>query len=158
MHQADPLIVDGREHRPLYLVLPLRQKVAWGAFLGLVALLAAIALPRIDRAERDLRIVATQALATNVRSAALFVNIEWRTSDHPAAITSSGRRVEIVNGYPAAQSIDDAIWDHRGFIFYADAGLFVLADAARPVDCSVTYQPPTRIDGGPMVISRSSGC
>ena len=158
MHQAEPLIVDGREHRPIYLLLPLRQKVASGAFLGLVAILAAVALPRIERAERDLRIVATQALATNVRGAALFVNIVWRTSNHPSEITSSGRRVDIVNGYPAAQSIDDAIWDHRGFIFYADTGLFAQADAANPAACSVAYQPPAKPDGGPIIISRSSGC
>jgi hypothetical protein len=158
VNQVEPLIVDAREHRPMYLLLPLRQKVAWGAFLAFVAILAAVALPRIDRAERELRIVATQALATNVRSAALFVNIVWRTSDHPTQISNADRSVEIVNGYPAAHSIDDAIWDHRGFIFYADAGLFVQADAAHPLDCSVTYQPPTTPDGGPIIVSRAGGC
>jgi hypothetical protein len=117
-----------------------------------------VALPRIEHAERDLRIVATQALATNVRSAALFVNITWRTSEHPLELIEGERRVRIVNGYPAAADIDDAIWDHRGFIFYPDLGLFVHGDADRPVDCSVRYQPPARPDGGPSLAIRTSGC
>jgi hypothetical protein len=156
--QPDPLILDAPEHRPLYLMLPLRQKAAWATCLGLIAILAVVAFPRIERAERDLRIVATQALATNIRNAALFVNITWRTSDHPDDIVADGRHVHVVNGYPAADSIDDAIWDYRGFIFYADLGLFARADAHNPAACSVRYQPPARPDGGPSVAIRSNGC
>lgn len=142
----------------MYLLLPIRQRVAWGSFLALAAIMAAVAFPRIERAERDLRIVSTQALATNIRSAALFVNITWRTSDHPARVKAEGRSVEIVNGYPSAASIDDAIWDHRGFIFYPDRGLFVHGDARRPATCSVKYEPPTQPGGGPRVVTNASGC
>jgi hypothetical protein len=156
--QGEPRILDGREHRPMYLMLPVRQRVAWGSFLAVAAILAAVAFPRIERAERDLRIVSTQSLATNIRSAALFVNITWRTSDHPARIEADGRSVEIVNGYPSAASIDDAIWDHRGFIFYSDLGVFVQGDAPKPATCSVAYVPPTRPGGGPRVVVVASGC
>jgi len=142
----------------MYLMLPMRQRVAWGSFLALAAIMAAVAFPRIERAERDLRIVSTQALATNIRSAALFVNITWRTSDHPDRIVTDGRSVEIMNGYPSAASIDDAIWDHRGFIFYPDLGLFVLGDATKPAQCSVKYQPPIEPGGGPRVVAIASGC
>jgi len=156
--QPDPLILDAPEHRPLYLMLPLRQKAAWGACLGLIAIMAAVALPRIERAERDLRIVATQALATNIRDAALFVNIAWRTSDHPDDIVAEGRRVHVINGYPATDSIADAIWDYRGFIFHADLGLFAQVHASDPATCSVKYQPPARPDGGPSVAILTNGC
>ncbi len=158
MSQAEPRILDGREHRPMYLMLPIRQRVAWGTFLGLAAIMAVVAFPRIERAERDLRIVSTQALATNIRGAALFVNITWRTSDHPAHLVTDGRSVEIVNGYPSAASIDDAIWDHRGFIFYPDLGLFEQGDAATPATCSVKYEPPTQPGGGPSIVEIASGC
>ena len=155
---ATASIVDAKEHRPLYLVLPLRNKAAWGACLGFIAIIAVSAFPRIERAERDLRIVATQALATNIRSAALFVNITWRTSDHPADIVTDGRRVHVVNSYPATDSIDDAIWDHRGFIFYPNLGLFVQAEATNPAACSVSYQAPDRPGSGPSVVILSNGC
>jgi len=142
----------------MYLMLPIRQRVAWGSFLALAAIMAAVAFPRIERAERDLRIVSTQALATSIRSAALFVNISWRTLNHPARFVTDGRSVEIVNGYPSAGSIDDALWDHRGFIFYPELGLFVQSDAAKPAACSVKYQPPADPDGGPSIIALASGC
>jgi hypothetical protein len=100
----NPLIVDAKEHRPIYLALPVRDKVAWGALFGLIAIIVIVAFPRIDRAERELRVVATQALATNIRSAALFVNITWRTSEHPANLVLDGRRVDFINGYPATCS------------------------------------------------------
>lgn len=158
MSHPEQMILDAREHRPMYLLLPLHRKVTWTAFFALIGILAAVALPRIERAERDLRIVSVQALATNIRSAALFVNIAWRTGNHPAEITSEGRRVEIQNGYPAATSIDDAIWDHRGFIFYPGLGLFVQDDAVHPATCGVRYQPPEKPDGGPRVITMSNGC
>ena len=142
----------------MYLMLPIRQKAAWGTFLALAAIMAAVAFPRIERAERDLRIVSTQALATNIRSAALFANITWRTSDHPERVETDGRSVEIVNGYPSAASIDDAIWDHRGFVFYPDLGLFVEGDAEQPATCSVKYEPPAQPGGGPSIAAIASGC
>jgi hypothetical protein len=152
------MIVDGPEHRPLYLLLPLRNRVAWSAVLALVVILVAVALPRIERAERDLKIVATEALATNIREAALFVNITWRTSAHPIDVIDAQRPVHIVNGYPAAADIDDAIWDHRGFVFYPELGLFVQGDADDPANCSVRYQPPARPDGGPTLTILADGC
>lgn len=153
-----PVIIDAPEHRPIYLMLPVRARFAWVTFLGFVAILAAVALPRIGDAERELRIVATQALATNVRSAALFVNITWRTSSHPGDLDIDGRRVTLVNGYPSTDSIDDAIWDHRGFIFYPNLGLFAETEAANPAACSVRYQPPVRPDAGPGIAVTSGGC
>jgi len=153
-----PVIIDAPEHRPIYLMLPVRTKFAWAAFLGFVAILAAVALPRIGRAERELRIVAIQALATNVRSAALFVNIAWRTADHPSELDVGGHRVTLVNGYPSTDSIDDAIWDHRGFVFYPDLGLFAETAAENPAACSVRYQPPPQSDAGPRIAITSGGC
>lgn len=159
MNPPDPIIVDNKEHRPLYLMLPLRRKVAWATCLGFIAVIAAVALPRIDRAERDLRIVATQALATNVRSAALFVNLEWRSvADRAAELVFEGRRIDLAYGYPATASIDDAIWDHRGFVFYPELGLFAATDAHSPANCSVRYQAPVRPEGGPLVTVLASGC
>lgn len=158
MSPQSPVIIDAPEHRPIYLTLPVRTKIAWVTFLGLVAILAAVALPRIGRAERELRIVAAQALATNVRSAALFVNITWRTANHPSELDVDGRRVTLVNGYPSADSIDDAIWDHRGFVFYPGLGLFAETDADHPAACSVRYQPPAQPDAGPSIAVTSSGC
>jgi hypothetical protein len=152
------VIIDAPEHRPIYLMLPVRTSIAWATFLGFVAILAAVALPRIGRAERELRVVATQALATNVRSAALFVNITWRTANHPSELDVEGRRVTLVNGYPSIDSIDDAIWDHRGFVFYPDLGLFAETDADNPAACSVRYQPPAQPDAGPSIAVTSGGC
>lgn len=158
MSPQSPVILDAPEHRPIYLMLPVRTKIAWITFLGLIAILAAVALPRIGRAERELRIVATQALATNIRGAALFVNISWRTSNHSGELDVDGRRVTLVNGYPSADTIDDAIWGHRGFVFYPDLGLFAGTDADNPAACSVRYQPPPRPDAGPRVAVQSEGC
>jgi hypothetical protein len=153
-----PTILDAPEHRPIYLTLPARNRIAWITFLGFVAILAAVALPRIGRAERELRIVAVQALATNVRSAALSVNITWRTSNHPGELDVDGRRVTLINGYPSADSIDDAIWDHRGFVFYPGQGLFAASDVDDPAACSVRYQPPAQPDAGPGIAVTSRGC
>ncbi len=158
MSPQSPLIIDAPEHRPIYLMLPVRASLAWVTFLGFVAILAAVALPRIGRAERELRVVATQALATNVRSAALFVNITWRTANHPSELDVDGRRVTLVNGYPSTDSIDDAIWDHRGFVFYPDLGLFAETDADNPAACSVRYQPPAQPGAGPGIAVTSGGC
>ena len=158
MSPQSPMILDAPEHRPIYLMLPVRNKIAWVTFLGFVAILAAVALPRIGRAERGLRIVATQALATNIRSAALFVNFTWRTASHPSELDVDGRRVTLVNGYPSTDSIDDAIWDHRGFVFYPNLGLFAEADADNPAACGVRYQPPAQPDAGPGIAVTSGGC
>ena len=105
-----------------------------------------------------------QTVHIHLLAIALAVTLASPPSHGPGAADAlpdldiDGRQVTLVNGYPSTDSIDDAIWDHRGFVFYPNLGLFAETDAADPIACSVRYQPPARPDAGPGIAVTSGGC
>lgn len=127
--------------------------------ITILGILAAFAIPRFASLESEARSAATQGLAGSVRSAAALAHGTWLAQDGPAAITMEGLTINIANGYPIADDIDDALADFTGHAFSiaGATGSFESIGAPSPANCSVSYT--TAVAGNaPAVAVDVSGC
>lgn len=126
--------------------------------IALLGILAAFAIPRFASLEREARSAVTQGLAGSVRSAAAMAHgLNLATGVTP--VNMEGNNIDIVNGYPDAETISDTLADVSGFgpptITGGDTATF--AKTGAPGVCQVVY-----VEAGaatpPSVTPTTTGC
>lgn len=127
--------------------------------IGILAITAAFAYPRLVMLETEARIALVKSLGGAVHAAAREAHYLWQLKDRPAAISMQGRSITMLNGYPDQASIDDTLMDYTGFQFKTKPApaRFRRTDAAQPNNCMVTYVEAAAT-APPAVVAYTSGC
>jgi len=121
----------------------------------ILAILAAFAVPRLAAIESDKRAESRTELARMIRSAAAMSHALWLAQNRPVnVVMDDGRFIAMVNGYPSAAAIDDALEDFSDYS-YTEAGESGTFTRIKGPACSVTYhQAP---ENGVPTISMTDG-
>lgn len=121
----------------------------------ILAILAAFAVPRLAAIESDKRAESRTELARMIRSAAAMSHALWLAQSRPVnVVMDDGRFIAMVNGYPSAAAIDDALEDFSDYS-YTEAGESGTFTRIKGPACSVTYhQAP---ENGVPTISMTDG-
>ena len=124
--------------------------------IALLGILAAFAIPRFASLEREARTAVTQGLAGSVRSAAAMAHGLNLTTGQ-TSVDMEGNTINIVNGYPDAETIDLTLADATGFSVSDDGTTATFVKDGTTANCEVTYTeagattPPT-------IAATTSGC
>jgi MSHA pilin protein MshA len=127
----------------------MRAKAAQGGFtlielvvvITILGILAAFAVPRFVSLEGEARQASAQALGGSVRAAAALAHaLALATGENGATgtVTMEGVDIDLVNGYPDAATIDDALSDFTGYAYTPGTGSGVF-DSDSLATCTVTY-------------------
>jgi prepilin-type N-terminal cleavage/methylation domain-containing protein len=125
------------------------------AVATVMAMLAAVAVPRYAMLNSESRADSVRALAANIKGSSGLANRIWRAAGRPAALTLDGREVEMRHGYPTAQSIERLVVVGD---FVAGDGYFRHADTAAGESCAVLYIPPPDQASAASIVSYTDGC
>lgn len=140
--------------------------------ISIIAILAAVALPRYIALQTQARIAKTQAIYGGIRSAAALAHAMALATNTvtsgPASVAMEGQPVTLINGYPTADgngiivatqinTLSDAIFLSGGG---ASAGATLQIDilGGTPGQCTVTYQAPTNPNFSPGVGVNTTTC
>ena len=123
----------------------------------ILGILAAFAVPRFINLQGEAREASVRALEGSVRSSASLARALALATGATASVTVEGNTVNLTNGYPALDSIDDTL-QTSGFTYVPATGVFQMDGAPTPANCSVTYAPPAAADGSPTISSTVGGC
>lgn len=124
--------------------------------VAVIAMLAAVAVPRFSLLDREAREQAVISLADGVKSSAEITHRVWSAAGRPETLTFQGEELDFVHGYPAEQAISRAVIGPDGFRH--SNGMWVHEDARSALDCGVIYMPPTA-EGVPATVNAyTSGC
>ena len=140
--------------------------------LSVIAILAALALPRYIALQSQARVAKTQAIFGGIRSAAALAHAQVLATNTvtsgAANISMEGQNVTVINGYPTADAagiitatqmspVADEITISGGG---ANAGDLLTIDINGGVagTCTVTYQAPAAANTSPAVGSSTGGC
>lgn len=129
--------------------------------ITILGILAAFAVPRFVSLESQARVASVQALGGSVRSAAaLAKGMAMASGTNPASISMEGNTIDLTNGYPAADDIDDTLADTSGFTVATASGVttFTRVGAATGTSCRVEYTPPATAGNAPTIAVVTSGC
>jgi len=140
--------------------------------LSVIAILAALALPRYIALQTQARAAKTQAIFGGIRSAAALAHAQVLATNTvtsgAAVISMEGQNVTIVNGYPTADlagiitatqmntTADQIVITGGG----ANAGdlLTINTVGGTAGTCTVTYQAPAAANTAPGVGVNTAGC
>lgn len=124
--------------------------------IALLGILAAFAIPRFASLEREARIATVQGLSGSLRSAAAMAHgLFLATGATP--VSMEGQNVDIVNGYPDAETIDQTLADTTGFTFTDDGTTTTFTKTGAGGTCEVTYQEAAA-NGAPTIAVNTGGC
>ena len=138
----------------------------------ILAVLAAVALPRILDLGDQARATSITALSDAIRGASNVVHAKCLvepTCDEAAAtsaVTIDGLSLSTIHGYPdagdaiAGGQIDQALV-HSGYSVTIAGGnrhVFTKAGGPSAINCSVTYQEPASAGAPPQITVTTSGC
>lgn len=121
-----------------------------------MAMLAAVAVPRHAMINSEARSAAVRALAANVKGSAALAHDVWQAAGQPARLLLDGQDVALQYGYPTAASIENLVVMSGEFQF--EAGYFKHAQSDADQGCAVLYIPPPNPDAEATVISYADGC
>ncbi|HWM29873.1 MAG TPA: type II secretion system protein [Woeseiaceae bacterium] len=121
-----------------------------------MAMLAAVAVPRYALMNSDTRGQAVRSLAANVKSSAALSNKIWKATGRPMRLMLDGRSVDMRYGYPTDTSIAEIVVMNDGFAFAE--GYWKHNDSAAGQGCAVLYIPPPNPQTQATVISYTDGC
>ena len=140
--------------------------------LSVIAILAALALPRYIALQTQARAAKTQAIFGGMRSAAALAHAQVLATNTvtsgPALISMEGVNVTIVNGYPTADAngivtatqmnpVADQITITGGGPNAGDL-LTIDINGGTAGTCTVTYQASAAANTSPVVGSSTAGC
>lgn len=140
--------------------------------ISIIAILAAVALPRYIALQTQARIAKAQAIYGAVRSAAALAHAmaiaTSTTTNGPANVSMEGQNVTLINGYPTADgagiiiatqisSLTDAIVLSGGGAA-AGATLQIDISGGTVGQCTVTYTAPTNPNFAPGVAVNTNAC
>jgi MSHA pilin protein MshA len=124
--------------------------------VAVIAMLAAVAVPRFSSLDREAREQAVMALADGVKSSADITHQVWSAAGRPETLTFQGEELRFVHGYPAEQAIARAVIGPGGFRH--SKGMWIHEGARSALDCGVVYLPPTA-EGVPATVNAyTAGC
>ncbi len=141
--------------------------------ISIVAILAAVALPRYIALQQQARIAKVQAIYGAIRSAAALAHAmaiaTSTTTNGPAQVTMEGTLVNIINGYPTAETnngivvatqinavTDSLVFSGGG----AGAGVTLQIDISGGTvgQCTVLYTSPTGPNLSPVIAVNTNTC
>ena len=127
--------------------------------ITILGILAAFAIPRFASLETEARIGAIQGLAGSVRSSAALAHSLSLTQNNPATVAVEGNVINLTNGYPVADDIDDTLADFTGYTFAVagGTGTFTRPASPTPANCSVAYSDALA-GSSPLIVVDVSGC
>ncbi|HZX22053.1 MAG TPA: type II secretion system protein [Woeseiaceae bacterium] len=124
--------------------------------VAIIAMLAAVAVPRFSLLDREAREQAVVSLADGVRSSAEITHRVWSAAGRPDTLTFQGEELRFVHGYPVEQAIAHAVIGPGGF--RQNNGVWMHEDARSALDCGVVYLPPAT-EGVPATVNAyTAGC
>ena len=140
--------------------------------ISIIAILAAVALPRFISLQTQARIAKTQALYGGLRSAAVLAHAEVvatnTVASGPAIIQMEAQNVTMFNGYPTADSagiqtalqISNLTEDVNITPGGAGAGATFIVDVngGTVPNCRVSYTSPIVGNGSPTISVATGGC
>lgn len=140
--------------------------------ISVIAILAAVALPRYIALQEQARIAKAQAIYGGIRSAAALAHAMALATSTPtsgaANVLMEGQSITLINGYPTADlaGIQTALQIDAGADSVAfsgggaGAGATLVIDIAggTPGNCSVTYQAPAAANTSPAIGVDTSAC
>lgn len=121
-----------------------------------MAMLAAVAVPRYAMLNSDTRSQSVRALAANVKSSSSLSHKVWKATGQPMRLTLDGRTVDMRFGYPTDLSIAEIVIFTDEFEF-AD-GYWKHVDSDKDEGCAVLYIPPPNPDAEATVVTYTDGC
>ena len=140
--------------------------------LSVIAILAALALPRYIALQTHAREAKTQALFGGLRSAAALAHAQVLATNTvtsgPAVISMEGQNVNVVNGYPTANAsgiitatqinpLADQITVSGGGPLAGDL-LTIDINGGTAGSCTVTYRASAAANTSPVIASSTTGC
>ena len=140
--------------------------------LSVIAILAALALPRYIALQTQARVAKTQAIFGGIRSAAALAHAQVLATNTvtsgPTSISMEGVTVNIVNGYPTADAngivtatqmnpLADQITISGGGPNAGDL-LTININGGTAGTCTVTYQASAAANTSPGIGSNTTGC
>ncbi|HEX7954621.1 MAG TPA: type II secretion system protein [Burkholderiales bacterium] len=140
--------------------------------ISVIAILAAVALPRYITLQTQARGAKAQALYGGVRSAAALAHAQAiatnTTASGPASITMEAQPITLINGYPTADlagiqtalQITNATEDINITVGGAGPGATMTIDinGGTVPNCRVSYQSPAAANGSPTIGVDVSAC
>lgn len=140
--------------------------------ISVIAILAAVALPRYIALQQQARIAKAQAIYGGVRSASALAHAMALATSTPtsgaATVSMEGQLVTLINGYPTADlaGIQTALQIDPGADSVAisgggaGAGATLVIDIAGGTagDCTVTYQAPALANTSPAIGVDTAAC
>src|SRR5690606_9203645 len=130
----------------------------------ILGVLAAFALPRFADLGGDARKASVQAAAGAIKSAANIAHAKYLAlGTNPASVDLEGTTVDLIFGYPDAETIDDAAQiSTDDYVVTVNAGGSAVTvspiGAATPASCQVSYTESTAAGAASVVAVVTSGC
>lgn len=124
--------------------------------VAIIAMMAALAVPRFSTLDREARAEAVVSLADGVRSSAELTHQIWAASGRPAAVTFQGEALQVVHGYPTERTIARTVIGPGGFRH--KNGMWIYGDSRSALDCGVVYMPPGAAGETARVNAYTDGC
>jgi len=149
--------------------------------IGILAILAATALPRYIAAQQAARVAKAQGLYGGIRAAAALAHAQAILSNVSMTgaqiVTMEGQVIDIINGYPyavigdmnplpvavgsrgilVAAQLDNTADQFTSVIPVAGTLRLDITGGTSP-NCSVTYVQPAAANGSPTVTVTTTGC
>ena len=124
--------------------------------IALLGILAAFAIPRFASLEREARSAVTQGLSGSVRSAAAMAH-GLNLATGLIAVDMEGNTIDIVNGYPDAETINLTLADVTGFTVTDTGTVATFVKTGTTAACTVTYTEATATSP-PAIVTTTTGC
>ena len=140
--------------------------------ISIIAILAAVALPRYITLQQQARIAKTQAIYGGIRSAAVLAHAMALATNTvtsgPAIVAMEGVNVSLIHGYPTADlggiqtavqltALSDAVAFSGGGTNPGDT-LVIDISGGTAGQCTVTYAAPTNPNFSPGIGVNTSTC
>lgn len=126
--------------------------------LTCVAMLGAIAVPRLSSVSHENRYHQAVILSNSVENAAKQANAHWRANGKPSELQLNGGVVDMVNGYPSAATLSVLVDDDELSPFDFNDGSWQHAAVSRRQLCGVSYWPPAQSGYFPVIRSHLNDC
>lgn len=124
--------------------------------IALLGILAAFAIPRFASLEREARSAVVQGLSGSVRSAAAMAH-GLNLATGATTVDMEGNSIDIVFGYPDAETIALTLADSTGFSVTDDGTTATFVKDGTTANCEVTYDEATAT-APPAIAAVTTGC
>ncbi len=125
--------------------------------ITILGVLAAFAIPRFVSLENQTRTASRDALLVSLRSGAALAHALWLANGQTSPVSMAGKSVAIVNGYPSAAAISNALADTSGFTAKT-AGTTTTFAISGPKTCIATYSEAATVHAAPTIVPGGGTC